>query len=100
MKKRLKRSPPASVEGRYRLHAAGNPSIRGLMIQLRPQHARSASDGLGMLEKAAVWGAARTGSQTFMRQRQGNVALTGAHGGLGQGPVDDVALRVAARGPP
>ena len=31
-----------------------------------------------------------------MGQRQGNVSLTGAQGRLGQGPVDDVALRVAA----
>ena len=31
-----------------------------------------------------------------MRQRQRNVALAGAYRRLGQGPVDDVALRVAA----
>jgi hypothetical protein len=60
------------------------------------RHARSARDGLSMAEQASVGGAARTGRQTLMCQRQGNVALTGAHGGLGQGPVDDVALRVAA----
>ena len=64
---------------------------------MNPAHyARSAQDGLGMAEKAPVWGAARAGRQAFVRQRQGHVALTGAHGGLGQGPVDDVALRVAA----
>ena len=44
----------------------------------------------------AVWGAAGTGSQAFVRERSGDVALAGAHSGLGQGPVDDVALRVAA----
>jgi hypothetical protein len=48
------------------------------------------------VEEAPIWGAARTGPQAFMRQRQGNVPLTGAHGRLGQGPVDDVTLRVAA----
>jgi len=31
-----------------------------------------------------------------MRQRQGNVALTGAKGRLDEGPVYDVTLRVAA----
>jgi hypothetical protein len=49
-----------------------------------------------MAEKAAVWGAARTRRQTFMRQRQGDVALAGAYGRLGQGQVHDIALRVAA----
>ena len=58
--------------------------------------ARSARDRLGMAKKAPVRGAARTGPQTLMRQRQGNLTLTGAHGRLGQGPVDDVTLRVAA----
>ena len=56
----------------------------------------SPHDGLGVAEKAPVWGAARTGRQPFMRERQGNVPLTGAHGCLGEGPVHDAALRVAA----
>jgi hypothetical protein len=39
---------------------------------------RSGNNGLGFAEKAAVWSAARSGRQTLVRQRQGNVALTGA----------------------
>ena len=45
---------------------------------------------------AIFGGAARAGREAFMGERQGDVALTGAQGSLGQGPVDDVALRVAA----
>ena len=58
--------------------------------------ARSARDGLGVAEEAAVWRAARTGRQTFVRKRQCNVALTGSEGRLGQDPVHDAAFRVAA----
>jgi len=49
-----------------------------------------------MAEEAPVWGAARAGPRTFMRKRQGNVPLTGARSRVGQGPVQDVALRVTA----
>jgi hypothetical protein len=47
-------------------------------------------------KKALVWCAVWTSPQTFMRQRYRNVSLTGAHRRFGKGPVDDVALRVAA----
>ena len=57
---------------------------------------RSGRDGLGIAEKAPVWRAAGTGRQTLVRQRQSDVPLTGAHGGLGKRPVHDVALGVAA----
>src|SRR6516162_10815876 len=57
---------------------------------------RSGGDGLGVSKKAPVWGATRTGRQAFICQRQGDIALTGANGSLGQGPVHDVTLRVAA----
>ena len=56
---------------------------------------RSGRDSLGMAEKAPVWGAAGAAREAFVRQRQCDVALAGAHGRLGQGPVDDVALCVA-----
>src|SRR5438067_2279994 len=62
---------------------------------LRAQE-QSGRDGFGVTEKTAVWGAPRSVCEAFVGQRQGNVALTGAQGGLGQGPVDDIALRVAA----
>src|SRR5438270_4448858 len=67
-----------------------------LLAMTRRQSSQSIRDRLGVAEKAAVGGAARAGSQAFVRQRQGNVALAGPHGRLGQGPVDDVALCVAA----
>src|SRR5216683_3769948 len=74
----------------------GIASSRGALLAMTPrQPGRSARDGLGVAEKAAVWGAAWAVPQTFVRQGQGNVALTGAYGGLGQGPVHDVTLRVA-----
>ena len=67
-----------------------------LLAMTPRQFGRSGRDGLGVVEKAAVWGAARTGRQAFVRERSGDVALAAAHSGLGQGPVDDIALRVAA----
>jgi hypothetical protein len=72
-----------------------HPSSR-INASRSPEPARLGRDGLGVTQKAPVWGAAWTGRQTFICQRQGNIALTGAQGRLGQGPVHDVALRVAA----
>ncbi len=53
------------------------PRLRLVTVSLqRPAHrALSAHDLLGMAEKAPVWGAARMGRRTFMRQRQGDVTL-------------------------
>src|SRR5439155_14318859 len=70
------------------------PSLRGT-VTARYRGA-SANNCLCVAEKAPVRGAARAAVQTFMRKRQGNIPLAGAHGRLGQGPVHDVALRVAA----
>ncbi len=61
---------------------------------------RSGGNGLGLAEETPVWGTARTPRQTFMRQRQSDVALAGASGGLGERPVHDIALRVATAYPP
>src|SRR5215469_11927180 len=60
----------------------------------------SVRDGFGAAKEAAIGSAARAGRQALMRQRHGNVALTGAGSRFGQGPVDDVALSVAAADPP
>jgi hypothetical protein len=75
--------------------------IRSSKLEDQPRadarnRARSGGDGLGVSKKAPVWGATRTGRQAFICQRQGDIALTGANGSLGQGPVHDVTLRVAA----
>src|SRR5438046_3374398 len=80
--------------------------VPGPLVAMRPPHsahpnppahrARSARDDLGLVEKAPIWGAARTGRQALMRQRQGDVTLKGAQGGFAQGPADDVAFGVAA----
>ncbi len=53
-----------------------------------------------MAEEALVRGTVRTRPQPFMRQRHGNVALAGARGGLGEGPIHDIALRMATADPP
>jgi len=63
----------------------------------RPRrHAGSGGEGLGMLQEAPVRSAARAAREAFVRERQGDVALASAQRRLGQGPVDDIALRVAA----
>src|SRR5580704_19755568 len=57
---------------------------------------RSGADIFGLMKKPPVWCAARTGREPFMSQRQGDVPVAGAQRRFGKGPVDDIALRVAA----
>jgi hypothetical protein len=56
----------------------------------------SVHGGFGGAKKESIGRAARTGPQTFMRQQQRDIPLTGAHCRFGKCPVDDAALGVAA----
>jgi hypothetical protein len=47
-------------------------------------------------EETAVRDAAGAGCEAFVGQRHGDLALAGAHRGLGQRPVDDIKLRMVA----
>ena len=79
-----KRLPGLSLDARFR-GGDGNglktsPGGYGDSLRDFP----SARDGLGLAEKAAIPGAARTGREAFICQQQGDVAATGADRRLGR----------------